>query len=132
MWKIIWGGKTLFYVGRTGDNSSINAGSPFTRIGQHLSFRASAKGNSLSKQLAKQGVDPRKCEFDMIAVGPIFEEEVNLTKHREKRDIMAALERDIAMHLKNRGLAVIGVHHSKKDCDQELLLSIVKILERQL
>src|SRR5208283_183820 len=36
-------------VGRTGDSSSANAASPFARIGQHLDFRPTAKGNTLAR-----------------------------------------------------------------------------------
>jgi hypothetical protein len=48
VWKVIAPKQVLFYVGRTGDNSSVNAGSPFVRISQHLNFRLNAKGNSIS------------------------------------------------------------------------------------
>src|SRR2546430_5631539 len=44
------------YVGRTGDSSSCNAGSPFSRIGQHLDCRANAKGNALARNLRAVGI----------------------------------------------------------------------------
>ena len=70
------------YVGRTGDSSSANAASPFSRIGQHLDFRKKAKGNALARNLRSVGVDPRAYRLEMIAVGPLFPEQKNFDDHR--------------------------------------------------
>ena len=81
VWKIIYDGKEYYYVGRTGDSSSSNAASPFNRIGQHLDFRENAKGNSLAKRLIEVGVDPKKCLFEMLALGPIYKEQESFDLH---------------------------------------------------
>lgn len=47
--------------GRTGDNSSPNAQSPFNRMGQHLGF---AKNSSaLRTHLGKHGYEPEDCRY---------------------------------------------------------------------
>ena len=124
IWRIQSPAKTFFYVGRNGDSSSIHAGSPFDRIGQHLNFRPNAKGNSLARALAKEGIEPSRCYFSMICVGPIFPEQDSKEKHVECRDITASLERDLAEHLKIQGLVVLGTHASKKP-PQPALLAVV-------
>ena len=126
IWRIQSPTKTFFYVGMTGDISSINASSPFDRIGQHLNFRPNAKSNSLARALAKQGVEPSRCDFAMICVGPIFPEQDSRDRHDECRDITAALERDLAQHLKDQGLAVLGTHASKKTPQPELLIEVLE------
>jgi hypothetical protein len=45
-------GEMLYYIGRTGDSSSINAQSPFVRFGQH--FGTNAAANQLRKHLEKR------------------------------------------------------------------------------
>lgn len=75
VWRIVSPQGVFLYVGRTGDSSSPHAGSPFSRIGQHLDFRPYAKGNALGRRLAAAGVRPAECLFEMLAVGPIFPEQ---------------------------------------------------------
>src|SRR5208283_3705997 len=53
-WLYVWEITTpqdthLYYVGRTGDSSSIKAQSPFNRMGQHLGFNKHA--NPLRRHL---------------------------------------------------------------------------------
>ena len=131
LWRITSGANLFIYVGRTGDSSSNNAGSPFTRIGNHLDSRPTAKGNSLWKQLTKEKVNPQKCNFEMTAIGPIFPEEKETTKHRERRDQMAALEREISNYLKTSGFKVLGVHHSNKRNDQNLIDSVINVINER-
>src|SRR5688500_13367834 len=66
----------LYYVGRTGDSSSVNAQSPFNRMGAHLGFNV--KSNVLRRRLAKNGIDPELCSFRLMAHGPIMKEAVSL------------------------------------------------------
>ena len=76
VWEIQTPKKPLFYyVGRTGDSSSINAQSPFNRMGQHLSFK---KGNMLRHHLESKNIVPETCLFRLIAHGPILKETTNL------------------------------------------------------
>lgn len=110
-WKIEFESKNYFYVGRTGDSSSAHASSPFNRIGQHLDFKANAKGNSLARRLKEVGIEPKKSIFNMLALGPFFEEQDNFEKHKPKRDYMATLEVEAATQLMSLGHTVLGVHH---------------------
>lgn len=99
-WLYVWDirGPSLrwLYVGRTGDNSSPNAQSPFKRIGQHLDANLNAKGNALGRQLYHKGIDPLSCTFEMVAIGPIFPEQDTMEQHKPIRDQVAALERALA------------------------------------
>ena len=122
----------FFYVGRTGDNSSPNAASPFSRIGQHLDFRPNVKGNSLARNLSSVGVTPSKSEFRMVAVGPLFPEESEFSAHTAPRDALAALERDVAQELKARGHSVLGSHASRTDPHPDLLARVLAALEARL
>jgi len=101
---------THLYVGRTGDSSSPNAQSPFKRIGQHLDPRPSAKGNAIDRQLNRKAINPHQCMFEMTAIGPIFDEQTTMDAHRPVRDHMAALERELANMLRDRGYSVPGNH----------------------
>ena len=98
-WLYVWEitpptGPTLHYFGRTGDSSSINAQSPFNRMGQHLSFND--KSNVVRKHLKVSQVKPEHCRFRLVSHGPILEESDLLHEHRNRRDIVAALKRDLA------------------------------------
>ena len=97
-WKIQYQDRELLYVGRTGDNSSANAASPINRIGQHLD--TNEKSNPLRTHLQKLDIQPEDCtDFELIAFGPIFEEDKAWSKHLPLRDIMAALEMKLAESL---------------------------------
>lgn len=76
-WLYVWhvttaGGDELLYVGRTGDNSTPNAQSPFNRMGQHLGNAETS--SMLRNHLVKRGVVPEECKFRLVAHGPIFDE----------------------------------------------------------
>lgn len=75
-WLYVWRVESpqgeLLYVGRTGDNSSPNAGAPYTRMGQHLG--SIENQNALRSHLDTQHIDPGLCTFHMIAHGPIHPE----------------------------------------------------------
>jgi hypothetical protein len=131
-WLYIWdikGDKRHLYVGRTGDSSSANASSPFRRIGQHLDTSLNAKGNALGRRLKEAGVDPETCTFEMIALGPIFEEQDTKPAHYPLRDKTAALERALAEELKQRGYEVLGVHQSAAEPDPDLLRQVISKVE---
>lgn len=129
IWKIQTAQELYLYVGRTGDSSSANASSPFARIGQHLDFKPHAKGNSIAKQLKKIYIEPCKCSFDMIAIGPLFPEEDNFEAHKSIRDKMARLECELAGYLKNHNYNVLGNHNSKKKLDEKLFSQITSIVK---
>jgi hypothetical protein len=123
-WLYVWDirsvGNRVLYVGRTGDSSSANASSPFSRIGQHLNFRENAKANSMARRLAQAGVDPECCEFSMVAIGPLFPEQVDFDAHAKVRDRVSALEAALAQHLRARGYSVLGIHSSRATLDAVL------------
>jgi hypothetical protein len=118
-----------FYVGRTGDSSSPNASSPFRRIGQHLDSSLNAKGNALGRQLKTVGVNPEACTFEMIAIGPIFDEQRTMPEHKPLRDKTAALERALADELKSRGYNVLGTHPRAEEPDSDLLNQVIAKLQ---
>lgn len=131
VWLYIWdikGDERHLYVGRTGDSSSPNASSPFRRIGQHLDTRLNAKGNALGRRLREAGINPESCTFEMIAIGPIFDEQASLTDHYPLRDKTAALERALADELKLRGYKVLGVHPRSVLPDPDLFRQVVEKL----
>jgi hypothetical protein len=131
-WLYVWdirGDKSRHvYVGRTGDSSSPNASSPFRRIGQHLDMRLNAKGNALGRQLEEIGVDSNSCTFEMIAIGPIFDEQKTMPEHKPLRDQTAALERALADELKRRGYTVLGDHPAPREPDPHLLEQVISKL----
>jgi hypothetical protein len=125
------GGRYL-YVGRTGDSSSANAASPFSRIGQHLDCRPTAKGNALARNLRAAHIEPSACTIEMIALGPIFPEELDFLRHRPIRDKMAALERGLADVLRRGGYNVLGTHSSPQEPDSEMLNEVVRLIQERL
>jgi len=129
VWEIKGNSCHYVYVGRTGDTSSPHAQSPFKRIGQHLDPAPTAKGNALGRQLLRAGVPRETCSFEMIAIGPVFPEQLSLSEHLPKRDQMAALERAAADILKGRGYAVLGTHPRVGVPDPLLLRQVQTILE---
>ncbi|MBN2562787.1 MAG: hypothetical protein JXQ75_17830 [Phycisphaerae bacterium] len=129
VWRIQSPRGLVLYVGRTGDSASPYASSPFNRIGQHLDFRPKARGNALARQLKAAGIDPLECQFDMVAIGPIFAEQQSMEAHRPYRDKMAALEQALAELLRQRGYAVLGQHACHKPLDERLWSQIGITLE---
>lgn len=129
VWTVKSGGSEVQYVGRTGDSSSHFASSPFARLGQHLDHRPNAKGNTLHKNLRAAGLDPTKCSFDLFAVGPIFLEQTDFGRHRERRDIVAPMESALASHLKERGYRVIGIHGSAEALDRKLFSRLLSTID---
>lgn len=125
-WKVLplkGKGSPVFYVGRTGDSSSLYAASPFSRVGRHLDNRPKAKGNSLYRQLIAEGFEPSECEFSLIARGPIYSEQTSKSCHRQFRDLTASIEflvyKKLKEHLVSTGLEkegskVIGNHGCRK------------------
>jgi len=126
VWRIVAKGRTVLYVGRTGDSSSPHAGSPFLRIGAHLDFRPKAKGNALAKRLRSAGFVAENCTFEMTAVGPLFKEQGTMARHRPVRDGVAALESRLADHLRSRGYDVLGNHGVRRECEPELWKRIMR------
>lgn len=128
IWRIRGEASDHLYVGRTGDSSSPHASSPFKRIGQHLDPSPKAKGNALGRQLRKAGVNCEACELEMVAVGPIFEEQETFEAHVPFRNRTAHLERAVADWLRQRGYTVLGTHPPVGSPDRELFAGVIEHL----
>jgi hypothetical protein len=97
-WLYVWEvttheGEVVYYVGRTGDNSSTKAQSPYSRLGQHLGFAKNT--NALRKYLEKNGIEPVDSAYRLVALGPLEAESTAATRqeHDERRDRIAAMEK---------------------------------------
>jgi hypothetical protein len=126
-WLYVWEITTpeqelLYYVGRTGDSSSSNAQSPFNRMGQHLGFND--KSNVLRRRLRSKGIDPETCGFRLMAHGPIMKEAVTLDEHRGPRDIIAALEKALAIAMIEVGYNVINIVNCRIPLDDKLFADV--------
>lgn len=112
VWRIAAPRETVLYVGRTGDSSSANAASPFSRLSAHLQSKETAKGNAMHRHLVAAGIDPAGAQFQMVAMGPLFAEQSTFEDHKPFRDRMAAMEKQLAQEL-GKNWKVIGNHGSK-------------------
>jgi hypothetical protein len=117
-------GAKLYYIGRTGDSSSINAQSPFSRMGQHLGFNKRA--NALRRLLIGHGVDANveACSFRLVAYGPILEEAHDASHHSSRRDTVASLEKALADAMYESGYEIINTVHCKKLLDASLFADV--------
>ena len=124
-WLYVWNvttpdDKQVLYVGRTGDNSTPNAQSPFNRMGQHLGF---AKNSSmLRNHLGERGVKPEECEFRFIAHGPVLGEvlDKDMEAHKQRRNIVGALEKKLAEDLRVAGYNVVNTINCHWPLDEAL------------
>ncbi len=124
-WKIKSRKQQYFYVGRTGDNSSSNASSPFSRVGMHLDIRPNATANCIVRLLREQNIDPEKCEYEMFAIGPLFPEQNSFEKHKPYRNMVGLLEAELAYFLKENKCHVLGTHPRRGKYDKTLF-SVIK------
>jgi hypothetical protein len=133
VWRITNGKRRVLYVGRTGDNASPHASSPFKRIGQHLDTRPNARSNALARQLKEAALEPERCTFEMVAVGPLFPEQEDMERHRPFRDQAGALERALAEYLREAGHVVIGKHaRGAIECDKKLFVDVCRVIDQKL
>ena len=129
-WLIQCGPEKVVYVGRTGDSSSQFTASPFSRLGQHLDVRPSAKANTLLRQVKSLGWDPLECKYELVAFGPIFPEQADLDSHRVKRDIIAPLETKLSQLFKEAGFKVIGSHGKQRTVDPSISSQVERAFHR--
>lgn len=132
VWKIIHNDRRYFYIGRTGDTSSSNASSPFRRMGMHFDLKSNATANCVVKHLKNRKIDPVLCSYDLLAYGPIFPERKNMEDHKIYRDKVAALEAELACHIKSLGYEVLGQHPRKKAFDENLFSEIWSQFKKEL
>lgn len=119
-WLYVWeitaaDGRTVLYVGRTGDSGSPNAQSPFNRLGQHLGFNPLQ--NMLRKHLEKAGISPEECHFSLFSYGPILPEGDGWDEHRAGLAIIAPLEKALGEELHKAGYDVLNVVKCRKTLD---------------
>lgn len=112
-WLYVWVvkppvGPDLHYVGRTGDNSSPNAQSPFVRMGQHLGFAKTSC--MLRTHLVGHKVNPDECSFRLIAHGPVLPEAnpKEMRGHTVLRNRVAAVEKALACAMAEAGYKVMN------------------------
>jgi hypothetical protein len=129
VWRVSCGPHLFLYVGRTGDSSSKFAASPFARIGQHLDIRPKASANMLLRHIRKRGLDPQRCNFKFISIGPVFSEQKTLQAHRHHRDRIAPMEAALAEYLRTKGHDVCGSHSSKHPLDRNLFGQVLRKLD---
>lgn len=123
VWRIEAPKGDYLYVGRTGDSSSPHASPPFTRMSQHLGKQKNS--NALRRNLLNAGINAEDCKsFDLIAHGPIFNEVPDggsrydrMEKHKPIRDVVAAMEKQLAEDLSAAGYNVLNKVHSRKPLD---------------
>ena len=123
-WRIRCNGQGFYYVGRTGDSSSQYASSPFSRLVRHLDMRSTATANMLLRHIRRLGFDPEKCDYELLAFGPLFPEQTTLDLHRERRDVIAPLERALVELFRTRGHVVVGKHGKVGTPDSGLLTKV--------
>jgi hypothetical protein len=123
-------GQRYLYIGRTGDNSSKNAGSPFRRIALHLNLSPSAKTNALTRLIRKKVITPSQCTFRLTAVGPIFPEQNNFKSHKPYRNKMTAIEKAVADHFRaKKHYTLLGKHDDNEVKDPARAQKVIKALE---
>lgn len=118
VWRIHIGGKIFLYVGRTGDESSPHASAPYDRFGQHLGRNKNA--NALKRNLTANGITLSEVDtYDFVHYGPIFDEAADFESHKPRRDIVAALEKQLAEALKAAGYDVLNTVHCRRPLDPQ-------------
>ena len=75
----------------------------------------------LRQHLEKRRIQPEDCaSFDLIAYGPLFPEAEDMPGHKDRRDKVAALERELAEILARAGYDVLNTVRSKRQIDPGL------------
>jgi hypothetical protein len=120
-WLYVWEihtpeGGLVHYVGRTGDSSSPNAQSPFSRLSAHLG--TNPRSSALRRHLAKRKFAPESCRFRLVAHGPLLPEADTLGGHRSARDVVAAFEKALSEELRAGGYDVLNTVDSLKTLDE--------------
>lgn len=122
-WLYVWevtpaDGRTVLYVGRTGDSSSAHAQSPFNRLSQHLG--ANKHANALRRQLLTVGIEPNHClRFEMVAFGPVHPEGSSMADHTPLRNLVAAMEKALCDSPVNAGYTVLNSVNCRQKLDDE-------------
>ena len=121
VWAIAYNGQQYLYLDHTGDNTWANAPSPLSGFSQHFESSKLVPDNSLSKRLDKIDIQPQACYYRMIALGPIFEEQLTIHKHEPLRAQVETLASEVAAYLKWRGFEVLGSYQMGASVREQLL-----------
>lgn len=113
-------GPKLYYVGRTGDSSSMNAQSPFNRMGQHLGHAKNSCMLRTHLGQREKKIEPEECQFRLVTYGPILPEAKKRSEHNERRDLIAAAEKALAEAMAAGGYEVMNTVRCRKEADQKL------------
>jgi hypothetical protein len=125
-WLYIWeidskDGRTLHYIGKTGDKSSGKSQSPFDRLSKHLGHNKN--NNALRRHLGDRKINPEECSFRFSAYGPLFDTRPT-REHGDLCDIASSFEKALADAMAEAGYAVINDVKCRKRVDLELFVSI--------
>ncbi len=116
---IVPDGRTLHYVGKTGDKASGVSQSPFNRISNHLGHNPHS--NAVRRHLGN--VDPERCCFRFHACGPLFDGE-SPQSHADLCDVVSALESALRNAMVEAGYEVINVVPCRKPIDREQFATV--------
>jgi len=109
-WLYVWeilapDGRTVHYVGKTGDKASRVCQSPFNRLTNHLG--GNKHNNALKRHLGQMDIRPETCSFHFFVYGPLFEHDGDKT-HGELCDITSGLEKALAQAMAAAGYDVMN------------------------
>jgi hypothetical protein len=114
-------GRTIHYVGKTGDKASRVCQSPFNRLTNHLG--GNKNSNALKRHLSHIHIDPQSCEFRFLAYGPLFGDGSQRT-HGELCDVTSGLEKALANAMTEAGYAVINKVQCRTPLDLEAFAAV--------
>ena len=77
-------------------------------------------------------MNPERCKYRLVAIGPLFGEQKTAEKHRFYRDIVAPLESQLAYHLRNKGYEILGKHPKLRPYDEGLFSEVLRLLKHEL
>jgi hypothetical protein len=120
-WLYVWeivvdDGRTLYYVGKTGDKASGVSQSPFDRLSKHLG--SNLNNNALRRHLGTAKINLETCKFLFRACGPLYKND-SMTPHSELCDIVSGLEKALADLMNVAGYRVINTVNCRTPLDKE-------------
>lgn len=75
-------------------------------MGQHLGFLKNS--SMLRNHLDQRGISPEECSYRLVAYGPILGEAEGMDAHKERRDLIGAMEKKLAEDLLSVGYEVMN------------------------
>jgi hypothetical protein len=114
-------GRTIHYVGKTGDKASRVCQSPFNRFTNHLG--GNEHSNALKRHLSHIHIDPQSCQFRFLAYGPLFGDGSQRT-HGELCDVTSGLEKALAEAMTEAGYVVINKVHCRTALDAKTFVAV--------